>query len=90
MTLNEPWRLDVQRTGAGTHTIESLGGIEVFESPEPTKLTLDDLDEEETNRFLEWLERSFDIRVNNRSTLDGKVALITAKHPESALPLPSV
>jgi hypothetical protein len=57
MTFDELWRRDLARKGSPMHSGDTPEDAELFASRSPKGSAIDDLDEGEISRFLEWLER---------------------------------
>jgi hypothetical protein len=58
MTFDELWRLDLARRRALTDSVDKAEEVELFDDRASSVSALDDLDEEEVNRFVEWLEET--------------------------------
>ena len=57
MTLDELWRLDLARQPAPTNSGAETEEVAPVGDSASSGFGPDDLDEEEVNRFLEWLEK---------------------------------
>ena len=56
MTFDELWRRNLPRQDPDISSIDSVVEASSFRDPAFGESALDDLDETEMNRFLEWLE----------------------------------
>jgi len=58
MTNDELWRMDLDRQGDLIDLNGRAEGLDTFDGSNPSDSALDDRDDEEIDRFLEWLEKS--------------------------------
>jgi hypothetical protein len=59
MTFDELWRMNLADDDALMSSVEPAEDIELFQDPVLEGPILDDPDETEMNRFLDWLETRF-------------------------------
>ena len=66
MTFDELWRLDAALKRAFTDSVDPAEGVERSDDSVSIDPALDDPDEGEINRFLQWLEESLQSDIPNR------------------------